>query len=172
MIELKDVTVSCEELQILLNLIDDEISVMYPFYKHFQLFTAKRSEDGYRLRILQGEIDFEKQRSYFNFTNEMPSYGNFIECLIAAGILSYENIAKFEDAKKGYASLKKRVLYSPDTNVLYHRFLTNSDIDLRGVLLLDTVRDEIEAALNFKYFPQRIAEMKRDVRYQPYSTSL
>ncbi len=161
-------TVNVEELQILLNLIDDEISVTYPFYKHFQLFTSKQSEDGYRLRILQGEIDFEGQRSYFSFADEMPSYGDFIECLMAAGFLNYENIAEFEDAKKSYAGLRKSVLYSPDTNVLYHRFLTNSDIDLRDVLLVDTVRDEIEAALNFKYSPQQIAEMKRGVRYQPF----
>lgn len=168
MSELKETTVNVEELQILLNLIDDEISVMYPFYRNFQLFTAKQSENGYRIRILQGEIDFERQQNHFSFADEMPGYGDFIECLMAAGVLSYENYKEFENAKKNYASLKKRVVYSPDTNLLYHRYLTNSDVDLRDILLVDTVRDEIEAALNFKYSPQQIAGMKRAVRYQSF----
>ncbi len=165
---MSEVVVSGEELQILLNLIDDEVSVMYPFYKHFRLLTAERDEDGYRLRILQGEVDFDEQQSRFDFAEEMPGYGDFVECLMAAGILNYENVAEFENAEKSYASLRKRVLYSPDTNVLYHRFLTNSGIDPRSVLLVDTVRDEIEAELNFKYSQQQVAEMKRGVRYQPF----
>jgi len=70
--------VSGEELQILLNLIEDEISVMYPFYKHFCLLTAEREGDGYRLRVLQGEVDFDEQRSRFDFADEMPGYGDFV----------------------------------------------------------------------------------------------
>ncbi len=34
---------------------------------------------------------------------------------------------------------------------------------MRSVLLVDVVRDEIEASLNFKYSPGQIAELKKDV---------
>ncbi len=49
---------------------------MYPFYKHFRLFTAERDEDGYRLRILQGEVDFDEQRSRFDFAGKMLDYSS------------------------------------------------------------------------------------------------
>lgn len=47
------------------------------------------------------------------------------------------------------------MLFSPDTNVLYHRFLTNSGMDLRNVLLVDTI-------------PDQISSLKQEVRYQPF----
>ncbi len=155
---LNEVTISLPEIQILLNLMD-EISVMYPFYRHFTLFTVKQDEDGYAVKVLQGQKDFEDQQSHFTFS-EMPSYTDFVQCLLAAGIIHYENIAEFEERVKAYSSISKPVLFSPDTNVLYHRFLANSEMDLRSVLLVSTVREEIEASLNFKYSPEQISKMK------------
>ncbi|MFO7966778.1 MAG: hypothetical protein R6U44_04185, partial [Archaeoglobaceae archaeon] len=48
-----DIIVSRNELQILVNMLDD-LSLMYPFYPHFQLLTAVHS-DGFRLKVLIGD---------------------------------------------------------------------------------------------------------------------
>ncbi len=159
----KEAVVSTDELQILLNLVD-EISVMYPPYRHFDVIRAEPEEGGYRLKIMQGEVDFEEQR----FHEELPSYSDFLQCLLAAGVVQYANQEAFNEHLKAYRMLSKPLFLSPDTNVLYHRFLTNSTIDLREVLLVDTVREEIEASLNFKYSPAQINEIKRDARYQQF----
>ena len=160
---MNEAVVSTEELQILLNLVD-EISVMYPLYKHFDLIKAKPEEGGYRMKIKQGEVDFEDQR----FHEELPSYSDFLQCLLAAGVIHYENLKAFDERLKAYRTLSKPLFLSPDTNILYHRFLTNSNIDPREVLLVNTVRDEIESSLNFKYSPAQINEIKRDARYQQF----
>jgi len=161
---MSEAVVSADELQILLNLVD-EISVMYPLYKHFDVIRAEPEEGGYRLKIMQGEVDFEEQR----FHEELPSYSDFLQCLLAAGVIQYANQEAFDEHLKAYRTLSKPLFLSPDTNVLYHRFLTNSTtIDLREVLLVDTVREEIEASLNFKYSPTQINEIKRDARYQQF----
>ncbi len=160
---MNEAVVSTEELQILLNLVD-EISVMYPLYKHFDVIKAKPEEGGYRMKIKQGEVDFEDQR----FHEELPSYSDFLQCLLAAGVIHYENLKAFDERLKAYRTLSKPLFLSPDTNILYHRFLTNSNIDPREVLLVNTVRDEIESSLNFKYSPAQINEIKRDARYQQF----
>ena len=159
----KEAVVSTDELQILLNLVD-EISVMYPLYRHFDVIRAEPEEGGYRLKIMQGDVDFEEQR----FHEELPSYSDFLQCLLAAGAIQYANQEAFDEHLKAYRMLSKPLFLSPDTNVLYHRFLTNSSIDLREVLLVDTVREGIEASLNFKYTPSQLSEIKRDARYQQF----
>ena len=160
---MNEAVISTDELQILLNLVD-EISVMYPLYRHFDVIKAEPEEGGYRLKIMQGDVDFEEQR----FHEELPSYSDFLQCLLAAGVIQYANQEAFDERLKAYRTLTKPLFLSPDTNVLYHRFLTNSTIDLREVLLVDTVREEIEASLNFKYSPAQINEIKRDARYQQF----
>ena len=167
---MREEVIAVDELQILLNLIDDEISIMYPLYSHFQLLTASATspdEDCYRLKIIQREHDFEKQELSQN--PEMPSYNDFIEYLLASGILGYENKEDFAERLKHYKSLKKKVYFCPDTNIIYHRFISSSElIKPSEILFVETVREEIEASLNFKYSPVQIAEMKRSVRFQPF----
>ncbi|WP_456469509.1 hypothetical protein [Archaeoglobus sp.] len=57
---MNEAVVNSSELQILLNLIDGEISVMYPLYKHFDLFKAERYENccrsGYRLKSCREKL--------------------------------------------------------------------------------------------------------------------
>lgn len=161
---MSEVNISVEEIQILLNL-DDEISVMYPLYKHFDIFKATQREDGYKLKIMQGEAEFDEQQNYHT-TQEMPSYSDFLECLLSSGIICYENFKEFVEVFKSYENLRKTVLFCPDTNVVYHRFLTNSRI--KNILLVDTIKEEIEASLNYKYSPQQLAELKKDVKYQQF----
>ena len=150
--------VSADELQILLNL-ERQVSVMYPLYSHFQLLKAKAEKNGYRLKVFQGEVDFPDH-------SEFPAYSDFLQCLLSAGIIGYENKEEFEIKLKTYQNLKKMVYFCPDTNVVYHRFLTNSGI--RNILLVDTVKEEIEASLNFKYSSQQLSELKNNVKYQQF----
>ena len=161
----EEVVISTDELQILLNLVD-EISVTYPLYRHFDVIKAEPEEGGYRLKIMQGDVDFEEHK----FHGELPSYSDFLQCLLAAGVIQYANREAFDERLKAYRTFTKPLFLSPDTNVLYHRFLTNSSsiVDLREVLLVDTVREEIEASLNFKYTPSQISEIKREARYQQF----
>lgn len=161
--------VNPDEIQILLNLLEDEISVMYPLYKHFTLFNARAKEDGYSLKILLGLKEFEDQQNNFSeFADEMPGYNDFISALIASGAVKYENFGEFLQRAKSYSSLQKKVFFCPDTNVVYHRFITNTFLDFRNVLLLEIVRDEIESALNFKYHEKDIALMKKIAKYQSF----
>ncbi len=160
---------SADELQILLNLVD-EISLMYPLYSRFQLFEAKPEGEGYKLSIKQGEVDFERQQSYFDhLADEMPSYSDFAECLLVSGVISYENSEEFKDMLNHYRSLKKRVYFCPDTNVIYHRFMSVSSLfKPEEIILVNTTGEEIESSLNFKYASSIISELKRLTKYQPF----
>jgi hypothetical protein len=160
---MNEAVLSTEEVQILLNLLEN-ITIMYPLYKHFDIIRAEQEEEGYRLKIMQGEVDFDEQK----FHEELPSYSDFLQCLLAAGVIGYANQEVFGEKMKAYRKLSKPIFLSPDTNVLYHRFLTNTAIDLREALLVNVVRDEIEASLNFKYSPSQIAELKKDAKYQSF----
>jgi len=166
---MKEIVARRDELQILLNLCE-EVSLMYPLYPHFQLVEAVPHDDGYRLKVMQGEYDFDKNRSYFqHYSQEMPSYSDFVGCLLASGIIGYENADEFAEKLKHYRSMNKRVYFCPDTNVIYHRYVSSlSSIKPSEILLVETVKEEIEASLNFKYSPSQIAEMKSLAKYQPF----
>ncbi len=164
---MREAIINAEELQILLNL-EDEISVMYPLYSHFTLFEASQG-DGYKLKVLQGEYDFDINLSHFHeYSQEMPSYGDFLECLLASGIIRYENEREFAKRLNHYRNMSKRVYFCPDTNILYHRFISSFGLRPFEIILVETVKDEIEASLNFKYSPSQILEIKSLARYQNF----
>lgn len=77
---MNEAVVSTDELQILLNLVD-EISVMYPLYRHFSLLSAEHEEEGYRLKIMQGDVDFDDQKLH----EELPSYSDFCNASLQQG---------------------------------------------------------------------------------------
>ncbi len=166
---LNEVVVTRDELQILLNM-EDEISIMYSFYKHFQLLTAKPEGEGYRLKVFAGEYDFDREAEKLDhYAKEMPGYSDFLECLLSSGVIGYKNEEDFREQIKHYRNLAKRVYFCPDTNVIYHRFISNSSLfNQNEILLVDTVKEEIEAALNFKYSPHQISELKSLVKYQEF----
>ncbi len=166
---MNEVVVSRDELQVLLNM-EDEISIMYPFFKHFQLLTAKPEGEGYRLKVFAGKYDFDREvEKLDHYAREMPGYPDFLECLLSSGIMEYKNEADFREKLKHYRNLTKRVYFCPDTNVIYHRFISNSSLFKQNeILLVDTVKEEIESALNFKYSPYQISELKNLVKYQEF----
>ena len=164
-----EAVISPEEIQILLNLLEEDINVMYPLYKRFTLFNAKAEYEGYRVKILQGLREFEEEQNCFSeFSDEMPSYNDFISTLLASGVMKYENIEHFLQRMNTYSELSKRVFFCPDTNVVYHRLITNTFSDLRDVLLLEIVRKEIESVLNFKYKENEINLIKKRAKYQNF----
>jgi len=98
---------------------------------------------------------------------ERPTYDDLLSCFLGAGILDYSNIGEFEKRSRVMGNLRSRVVYSPDTNLLYHRFFSNHDcVDPGDVVVADSVRNEIEAALNYKYDRRRLGEMLRGARYE------
>ncbi|MFW6194767.1 MAG: hypothetical protein ACOC5L_04535 [Halobacteriota archaeon] len=161
-----DIIVSRDELQILVNMLED-VSLMYPLYSHFQILTAVHSE-GFRLRVLIGEYDFDKQvEELGELGKEMPEYADLLECMLSSGVIRYENEDAFRQKVKRYRSLQKKVYYCPDTNILYHQFLSNFGLE-DDLLLVDTVKEEVEGALNYKYSPNQISELKKVVKYQNF----
>jgi hypothetical protein len=88
-----------------------------------------------------------------------------MQCSLASGALTYPNLTEFKQALNGY-SRASRVYYAPDTNILYNRFITSSNlIEPKQVILSGTVKDEIRAHLNWKYNPNHIKELKQATSY-------
>ena len=99
----------------------------------------------------------------------MPSYNDFAGCLLVSGIISYDNLEQFKEMLNHYRSLKKRVYFCPDTNVIYHGFVSTSSLfKPEEILLVETTREETEAFLNFKYSPHIISDLKKLTKYQPF----
>jgi|Deesub1362A_J573_1020465.scaffolds.fasta_scaffold00653_22 hypothetical protein len=159
--------INASELQILMNILGKEIEITFPLY-YFKLLRGIQRGDGYELEVICDKSDFEREAAKFNeFASEMPSYNDYLSCLLSSGILQYKNIDKFKEKLRSYRELKKKVYFSLDTNMLYQRFLSVYNlISPSEVILVDTVIKEIKASLNYKYSPRQITEMKRMIPHQ------
>ncbi|ASJ08989.1 hypothetical protein A3L11_07015 [Thermococcus siculi] len=150
------------ELQILLNLLP-EIRVSYPLYG-LQLLKAKPIDTGYRVNVIVDRREFnEKVPEYLS--NELPTYTDFYEAFISSGIIRYDNIDEFIQTLELYERLKKGVVFAPDTNLFYHRFISSfRPLDGYQIVVAEGVKKEIENAMNYKYRSKQLEEMKREVR--------
>jgi len=154
-----------EELQILVNICGEHLEISYPPL-HLTMITVEPAENLYKVNVKSSREDFAKALDYGVFQNEMPSYKDVFDCLLNSGIIQYCNLDEFEKKVRVYRSLNKTVYFSPDTNILYHGFFTNSDlIKPEEVLLVNTVRDEIESSLNYKYDSHQINEIKKLTKF-------
>jgi len=168
-----EIVILKDEIQLLLNTAN-KVSISYPLYPHFEILTAKAEneviefEGGYKFRLLVDKNDFEKESSKFNqFFNEMPTYNDILECMLSSNIIKYKNEAKFTEKMKHFRSMKKKTYFCPDTNIIYHRFISNySNFKQNEIVLIDTVKEEIEACLNFKYNSYQISGLKTLIKYQ------
>jgi len=157
-----------DELQILFNTLGDNLVFSYPPY-NIKIFSAHVSSKGYSLDLMCSRRDFDKFTQLDGTTGEMPSYSDLTECLLNAGVTQYGNLEEFKKRVNIYRNLHKGVVFSPDTNILYHGFFSNSNsIDPEDILLVDTVRDEIEAQLNHKYSRTEISTMKVRAQFQKH----
>jgi len=142
----------------------------------FELLTARLKKDGgggegaYKIEVQANRKEFEGEMSNFDeYLGEMPTYNDFVECLLSSNVLKYGNESDFIEKLKHFRAMKKRAYFCPDTNILYHRFISNySGFKQNEIVFVDTVKEEIEACLNFKYDPYQISELKNLIKYQNY----
>ncbi len=161
---MNDIIIREDELQILKNSLDD-IHVSYPLYEG-DFLIARPEGMGFQLDLpASREIFLDWASKYEPIAGELPSYSDFRECMLASGIAGYTNWAAFDEMLTSYEQLKKTVFFGLDTNLFYHRFVTNNpEINPTSYLVVDTVRDEIAYAINRKYSAKKIEEM---VAYAP-----
>lgn len=158
------------ELQILINLIQGKIRITYPLYPDFDILKADPEADGYSLETPVNEHDFKEKRSQFDrHKEELPSYHDLVECLLSSRTISYENVEEVQKKiKYQIENAPRKVLFCPDTNILYHNFLSSIErITPDKIGIVTTVKDEIEASMNHKYSSSDIRELKDSASYHP-----
>ncbi|WP_394335164.1 PIN domain-containing protein [Thermococcus sp. 5-4] len=150
------------ELQILLNVLGD-IRVSYPLYG-LPLLKAKPVETGYRVELTVNRREFNEHVPEY-LSHELPTWTDFYECFISAGIVRYANIHEFTQNLELYERLKKGVAFAPDTNLFYHRFISGfKPLDRYQIVVAEGVKKEIENAMNYKYRHRELEEIRREVR--------
>ena len=157
-----------EELQILLNTFGEELEVSYPPL-HLTVISVRPTANRYKVAVKTGKEGFDKALGYDTFEKEKPSYNDVFDCLLNSGIIQYSNMDEFAKTVKTYRSLDKTLYFTPDTNIFYHGFLSNSDlIRPEEILLVNTIRDEIESSLNYRYDNRQINTLKKLASSQGY----
>lgn len=155
-----EIIIEKPELQVLLNILQEkgEIRVSFPLYDAV-LFTARASERGY---IIQAKVE---KRDFHMRHPELPSYSDFYEAFISSGIITYNNVDAFERTLELYRVLKKGVVFAPDTNIFYHRFISSyRPLEGYPIVVAEDVKNEIEGAMNYKYHSNYLHEIMATVR--------
>ncbi len=157
------------ELQILLNLLPDDVVISYPLYGNFPLLRFRREGYGYRIEALVQPENFSRILSERKDTfHDLPTYRDFHECVLASGIIKYANLDDFKKHLESYELLSKRVIFAPDTNIFYHRFIsTYPPLRKYELAVVDVVIWEIEQSMNYKYHLGHINALKR-ILYNPH----
>ncbi|MBC7086499.1 MAG: hypothetical protein H5T43_09115 [Methanomethylovorans sp.] len=161
------VVIQQDEFHILLNLFENQsIVIDYPLFD-LKLIHAKTYGDGYWLRILSSEADFEKlYEDCGSYVNEMPSFDDIVYCMLLSGIVQYDNLDEFKSILKLYKRMNKIVYFALDTNLFYQGFPSRAGfIDNPRYLVVDIVYNEIESSINYKYKPFQIYEMQQCAHY-------
>jgi len=153
------------DLNILLNLLDGRLKISYPLFRAFDMIEAGQKAGGYALKILADDADFQDRAGTADCREELPSHADLVDCLLTSGVISYENSEevgrRIGHRRSNYSG---KVLFSPDTNVLYHNYLSSSGLLVPDdVAIVDTVKDEIEASMNHKYSGSEIREIRDSV---------
>jgi len=152
--------ISLPELQIVLNKFDDEINISYPPISDIHFLKAIPSENGYDLKINKKGLEFNTKLPN-EIKKEIPDITDLRECLLASKCLIYPNLNKFEDKYiNHYQEMNRKVFISPDSNILYHKYISNSNIKFDKIIIAATVQHEITTALNYKYNRKLIDDLK------------
>lgn len=162
-IKIDEVEIKCDELPILINCLGENLSINYPIYRDFNIVTAHGQGESFKLKLDKRKEDFQVEADRFgSYGKEMPSYSDILECLLASGIVRYENYDEFINRIKALSQINKTVIFSPDSNNLYHRFPSICDeLNPQNFLVTNIVKNEIQASINEKYSVKDINEMKR-----------
>jgi hypothetical protein len=157
-------------------------SVKYPFY-NINLFTADLSL--YRIKNILRENAFYKARdshlpqSDF-LSGDLPRYSDLRDCLITSTFLPFKNFPEVKarlldlaETIKSPMGRSKPLYLALDTNMVYLKFFSRyfplkdedggrkaTAIDFR-ITISDTVKDEIDANIKFKYRASNINKMKK-----------
>jgi len=158
-----EVTVTGEELQIFLNMQNKLIKVDYPLTNE-QIATFDEEGKHYMVALhLAEDVDGFSSELW---ERERPKHSDYMQCFLASGLASYGNIEEFRRINSIYENIPQEVVYAPDTNLYYNKFLSSSLIEPSRVLAVETVHEEINRVLNKKYSPRQINDLKRSARYQ------
>jgi|GEM_PF-1108371 len=158
---------SIQELQLLLNYLGEQFTIKSPLH-NTSLFSLQRQENAYTLTQTSKPQDLNNTAAtYQDQSREIPTTNDLLQALLASGILTYTNLQDFTQTLSNYhKSLAiKKLYFCTDTNTIYHRFITTYQhqtnlLDPRQLLLVDTIKSEIEAHLNYKYNKKDIENLK------------
>ena len=162
---MRDVTVTKQELVILLNQLPNKINVDYPL-SNDQIFSAEANGNHYELET-QLESDQTLSDSDL-WDSEKPTFSDYRQCFLASNLITYTNIREFIQEHRVYSNLKQKVVYALDTNLFYNQFLSTGILKANEILQVETVQKEIMQMLNKKFNPNQISELKQTVRYQKH----
>jgi len=151
------------EMRILLNHLPSKIMVDYPLNNE-QILTSEAEEKYYNLDIHLDPNPLESDSELWN--NEKPNYSDYRECFLASNLLTFQNIDTFRQEYKTYTNLRKKVVFAPDTNLFYYKFISSNHVRTDEILLVDSIQKEINHRLNKKFTPKELGELKQIVRYQ------
>ena len=148
-----DLYINRNELQLVFNILGPHVTIDFPPYEKV-LIEARQQNDGYRFSKLASSDDINEMFEMYDHP-EFFDYQSFVQCFLLAGMISYQNIDSFKHQLKikreGLSSVKN-LFFALDTNLLYDRFITTSDIiSPSQVLLVDTVQKEILHHVNNKF---------------------
>ena len=162
---MRDVTISKQEIPILLNQLPNKINVDYPL-SNDQIFSAEAYKNKYEIET-QLESDQNLSDSEL-WDSEKPKFDDYRKCFLSSNIISYTNLDEFLHDHKTYSNLKQKVVYAPDTNLFYNQFLSTGIIKPNDILLVETVHKEIMRMLNKKMTSDIISDLKPVVKYQKH----
>ena len=164
--EINEVMIYKNELQLLLNLFGDESIVLdYPLFD-LKFFRAKAVKDGYRLRLLADNENFlDLACDMGEFADEMPTFDDIKYCMLLSGLIDYDNIDDFRDKLAVFSKLDRTIYFAPDTNLFYQGFVSRSGITDPHFVVVDTVYEEMEYAINYKYKPGYLYHMQQTAHY-------
>ena len=156
------VMLSRDELVIYLNQQTGDVFLDYPLTDQ-QIASLYPEGKQYSIELHDVDIFDGSESDYW--TREMPHPNDYMQCFLASGLTQYKNSEEFRETVESYSHIQG-VLYAPDTNLYYNRFLSNSSLDPDQFLVVDSVHKEINHVLNRKYSPREISMIKQHVRYQ------
>jgi len=151
-----------DELQILLNIFGDgQIEATYPF-TNTPIFKARVEGESYRLTIACDKACLDRiARPPGPLADEMPSFSDVVECLTSSGMIGFANQGEAIARINQLRGLRRKAFFCLDTNLLYRRFISNwRAVDPRDTILVDTVQNEVESQLNYKYTPDQVFVLK------------
>lgn len=152
-----------DEIQILLNLMGGSLEFSYPLL-NARLLEAELAGECYSLSADFSSIGIPKDLG--PLTQELPTANDLTECLMSSGVLGFANIDEIKRQINIYRGLKRKACFCPDTNILYRRFFsTTGMIEPKEACVIDIVKSEIQSQLNYKFTPEQISELSRNVPY-------